>query len=150
HSRRGDLRGTAERGCRSWHRRHHRRCRPRRIRSPRRSSRHRRRSRDVSSVWLLLAIGCEVTGTLSLRASYGLRRWRWLIPVVVSYLVAFVALGLALNAGMPVGVAYGLWTAIGIIVIAFAARLIWRDPLTRRMLAGIGLIVVGVLLVEVS
>lgn len=104
----------------------------------------------MSSVWLLLAIGCEVTGTLSLRASDGLRRWRWLIPVVVSYLVAFVALGLALNAGMPVGVAYGLWTAIGIIVIAFAARLIWRDPLTRRMLAGIGLIVVGVLLVEVS
>ena len=104
----------------------------------------------MSWVWLLAAIGCEVTATLSLRASDGLRRRRWLIPMTVSYLAAFVFLGVALHSGMPVGVAYGLWAAIGIALIAVMARAIWKEPLTRRMLAGIALITVGVLLVELG
>ena len=104
----------------------------------------------MSLAWLLAAIACEVTGTLSLRASDGFRRPRWLAPVVLSYTLAFLFLGLALSAGMPVAVAYGIWTAVGIVLVAVAARAIWRDPLTGRMLAGIGLIVVGVLLVEIG
>lgn len=51
---------------------------------------------------------------------------------------------------MPVGVAYGLWTAIGIVLISLLARTIWKDPLTRRMLAGIALIILGVLLIEIT
>lgn len=104
----------------------------------------------MSWVWLLLSIGCEVTGTLSLRASDGFRKRHWLVPIALSYTVAFIFLGLTLNAGMPVGVAYGLWTAIGIVLIAVLARTIWKEPLTRRMLAGIALIILGVLLVELN
>lgn len=104
----------------------------------------------MSWIWLLLSIGCEVTGTLSLRASEGFRKRRWIVPIAVSYTAAFTFLGFTLSTGMPVGVAYGLWTAIGIVLIAVLARTIWKDPLTQRMLAGIGLIIVGVLLVEIS
>ncbi|UNK69505.1 multidrug efflux SMR transporter [Microbacterium sp. H1-D42] len=104
----------------------------------------------MSWVWLLLAIGFEVTGTLSLRASDGFRKRVWLIPVVISYVLAFTFLGITLETGMPVGVAYGLWTAIGIVLIAVMARVLWKDPLTRRMIVGIGFIVVGSLLVEMS
>lgn len=104
----------------------------------------------MSWIWLLLSIGCEVTGTLSLRASDGFRKRSWLIPIALSYTCAFVFLGLALSAGMPVSVAYGLWTAIGIVLIALLARAIWKDPLTRRMLIGIGLIILGVILVELN
>ncbi len=104
----------------------------------------------MSWVWLMIAIGFEVTGTLSLRASDGLRKRWWLVPVALSYIVAFTCLGLTLRAGMPVGVAYGLWTAIGIVVIALAARVIWHEPLTRRMLLGIALIISGVLLIELT
>lgn len=100
--------------------------------------------------WLLLAIGCEVTATLSLRASEGLRRRLWLIPVAGGYTISFVFLSLALSAGMPVGVAYGIWTAIGIVLVALLARVIWDDPLTRRMLLGIGFIIIGVMLVELG
>ena len=104
----------------------------------------------MSWVWLLLSIACEVTGTLSLRASDGLRRRIWLLPVAGFYTLAFVFLGLTLAAGMPLGVVYGIWTAIGIVLIALFARAIWKDPLTKRMILGMGLIIVGVLLVELG
>lgn len=102
----------------------------------------------MSWVWLLLSIGCEVAATLSLRASDGFRKRLWLIPIAIGYTVAFIFLGLALSTGMPVSIAYGLWTAIGIVLVALLARAVWKDPLTRRMLIGIALIIVGVLLVE--
>ena len=104
----------------------------------------------MSWVWLLLSIACEVAGTLSLRASGGFRRKAWLIPVAVCYGLAFAFLGLTLAAGMPVAVAYGIWTAIGIALIAVIARAVWKDPLTKRMVLGIALIVVGVVLVEIA
>lgn len=98
--------------------------------------------------WLTLAIAAEVTATLSLRASDGFRKKLWLIPVAVFYAAGFACLGLSLKAGMPVGVAYGIWTAIGIALVVLLARVIWKDPLTKRMLLGIGIIIVGVALVE--
>lgn len=104
----------------------------------------------MSWAWLLVSILCEVAATLSLRASDGLRGRLWLIPVATGYTAALIFLGLSLAAGMPVGVAYGLWTAIGIVVIAVAARAIWGDPLTGRMLAGIALIIAGVFLIEIE
>ena len=104
----------------------------------------------MSWLWLILSILSEVAATLSLRASDGLRKRRWIIPIALGYLAAFTCLGLALSAGMPVGVAYGLWTAIGIVLVAVFARAVWKEPLTRRMLIGIACIIVGVLLVELG
>lgn len=104
----------------------------------------------MSWVWLILAILLEVAATLSLRASDGLRAKLWLVPMAAGYAGAFYFLARALGTGVPVGVAYGLWTAIGIALIAVLARAIWKDPLTKRMMWGIGLIAVGVLLVELG
>lgn len=102
----------------------------------------------ISLLWLILAIACEVAATLSLRASDGFRKRLWLIPVAVGYTISFVFLAFALDAGMPVGVAYGIWTAVGIALVALLARALWKDPLTARMLVGIGIIILGVALVE--
>lgn len=104
----------------------------------------------MSWLWLSIAIVFEVVATLSLRASNGFRRKIWLVPVVAGYGLAFTALGFALAAGMPVAVAYGIWTAVGIALIAVLARAIWRDPLTKRMLVGICLVIAGVILVELG
>lgn len=104
----------------------------------------------MSWVWLFVAIAFEVTGTLSLRQSDGLRRRVWLIPVAIGYALSFTALSLAMHEGMPVAVAYGVWTAIGIVSIAVLARVIWKDPLTRRMLFGFAFIIAGVLLVRLA
>src|SRR5699024_4368131 len=102
----------------------------------------------MSWLWMAAAVVCEVGATLGLRASDGLRRRWWLVPVASGYLAAFVFLALALAAGMPVSVAYGVWTAIGVALVAVLARVLWQDPLTPAMLAGLGLIIVGVLVIE--
>jgi len=98
--------------------------------------------------WALLsgAILTEVTGTLSLRAFQDQRLW--LILVVAGYVASFFLLTRVLRAGVPVGVAYGIWGASGTAITAVMASLIFDDPFTWPIVAGIGLIIVGVLLVE--
>lgn len=100
--------------------------------------------------WLLLAlaIASEVTATLSLRASEGLRRKRWIPVIVVGYLAAFTLLGTILALGMPVGVAYGIWAAAGAALTAVLGRIIFKDHFSAMMAAGVALIVVGVALIE--
>jgi small multidrug resistance pump len=66
------------------------------------------------------------------------------------YVVAFGLLAVALTLGLPIGVAYGIWAATGVALTAVLGRVLFREPLTRLMLAGIGLIIVGVLLVELG
>ena len=52
--------------------------------------------------------------------------------------------------GVPLGVAYGIWAAAGVAIIAVVSRLLFDEPLTWVMGLGIVLIVGGVLLVEVG
>jgi small multidrug resistance pump len=53
-----------------------------------------------------------------------------------------------LRAGVPVGVAYGIWGASGTAITAVSASVIFGDPFTVPIMVGIGLIIAGVLLVE--
>jgi small multidrug resistance pump len=55
-----------------------------------------------------------------------------------------------LSLGMPVGIAYGVWTACGVALVAVIARFLFAEPLTWVMVAGIGLIVAGVLTIEMA
>jgi small multidrug resistance pump len=98
--------------------------------------------------WVLLsaAIATEVTGTLSLRASQD--HAAWLAVVVVGYVSSFILMAAVLRAGMPVGVAYGIWGAIGTAVTAVAASVVFGEAFTWPLAAGIALIIAGVLLVE--
>jgi small multidrug resistance pump len=52
------------------------------------------------------------------------------------------------GAGVPVGVAYGIWGASGTAITAVLASVIFDDPFTVPIVVGIGLIIAGVLLVE--
>lgn len=97
---------------------------------------------------LAAAIVVEIAGTLSLRASQD--HSAWLALVVTGYLGAFALLALVLRTGMPVGVAYGIWGAAGTAGTAVLAAVFFDDPFTWPIVMGIGLIVAGVLLVEVG
>jgi small multidrug resistance pump len=98
--------------------------------------------------WALLfaAIAVEVAATLSLRASQD--HSAWLAVVVAGYAGSFVLLTMVLRAGMPVGVAYGIWGASGTAATAVLATAIFGDAFTWPIAAGIALIIAGVLLVE--
>ncbi|TPG33850.1 DMT family transporter [Mycolicibacterium hodleri] len=101
-------------------------------------------------VVLSLAIGVEVFATLALRASDGFRKKVWIVPVVVGYLASFYLLWLTLSLGMRVGIAYGVWTACGVALVAVFARYLFGDPLTGKMLIGIALVIGGVLTIELA
>lgn len=101
--------------------------------------------------WLFLAgaVLSEVGATLALRAASGGRR-AWYVVVVTGYLAAFTLLALTLGTGLGIGVAYGVWAAAGVALTAVASRLLFGEPLTRTMAAGILLIVAGVALIELG
>jgi small multidrug resistance pump len=95
-----------------------------------------------------LAIACELVGTMSLRASQD--HPAWIVLVVCGYLGAFVGLTMVLRAGMAVGVAYGIWGAVGTAGSAALATAIFGEPLTWPIVVGIALIIAGVLFVDLG
>ena len=101
--------------------------------------------------WFLLscAIGFEIAGTLSLRIAANGRR-AFYGAVAGGYLLAFVFVSASLAAGMPLGIAYGVWTAAGIVLTALLSKLLFGEALTAVMGLGIALIVGGVLLIELG
>ena len=100
--------------------------------------------------WLLLAcaIVCEVTATLSLKRA--IDQPALYTVVVAGYIAAFVLLTLTLKQGLGIGVAYGIWAACGVALTAVASKVFFDEPLTNVMMAGMGLIIAGVLLVELG
>jgi small multidrug resistance pump len=100
--------------------------------------------------WWLLAvtIALEVTASLSLSAAQS--EPLFYAIVVVGYVGSFTLLSQVLRLGMPLGVAYGIWGAAGVVLTAVLGWAILGDPLTPTMLVGIGLVVGGVLLVEIG
>lgn len=97
---------------------------------------------------LITAILSEVTAALSLK---GALEAPWLYGVVaVGYLLAFVMLAFSLKAGMNLGVAYGIWGAGGVALTAVFSLVIFGEPLTPLMILGIGVVIAGVLCVELG
>ena len=99
--------------------------------------------------WLLAgAIATEVTGTLSLR---GGQDHPWLYAVtVVGELVSFYLLIKVLQTGMPLGVVYGIWSALGVGATAVLSSVLFDEAFTGPMVLGLLLIVGGVVLVDVG
>lgn len=97
---------------------------------------------------LALAIACEVTATLALRAATD--HPAWFVVVALGYVAAFAALALLLRWGASIGVLYGIWAALGVALTAVLAALVFGDPLSWTMGLGILLVMVGVVAVEGS
>lgn len=100
--------------------------------------------------WLLLsgAIASEIVGTLALRAAVD--HWAWVGLVVAGYVTAFFLLGLVLRAGMGIAVAYGVWAALGVALTAIFGNVLFGEPLNLLTTLGIGLIIGGVVIVQVG
>jgi small multidrug resistance pump len=105
-------------------------------------------------VFLIVAILTEVTASLALQAAVlptptkG-SRW-WYLLVGVAYVTAFWMLSLSLGVGMPLGVAYGIWTAVGVALTAILGKVIFKQHFTWWMALGVALIAGGVLLIELG
>ena len=100
--------------------------------------------------WVLLAgaILTEVAGSVSLKAAVEHPGWYELTPI--GFVTAFLLLGAVLREGMALGVAYGVWGASGVALTAMLATVIFDEPVTGTMLAGVALIIAGVLTIELG
>ena len=94
--------------------------------------------------FLAIAILAEVTATSALKSSQGFARAAPSLLVIVGYVTAFYCLSRCLQAGMSVGVAYAIWSGVGIVLIAAIGVVVHRERVDLAGAAGFALIVAGV------
>ena len=99
-------------------------------------------------VYLLLAIVSEVVATSALKSSESFSRLWPSVLTVVGYGVAFYLLSLTLRE-MPGGIAYAIWSGVGIVLVSLAAVVLFGQKLDLPALIGMGLIVAGVIVINV-
>ena len=99
-------------------------------------------------VYLLLAIVSEVVATSALKSSESFSRVWPSVLTGVGYGVAFYLLSLTLRE-MPVGIAYAIWSGVGIVLVSLAAVVLFGQKLDLPALIGMGLIVAGVIVINV-
>lgn len=104
-------------------------------------------SLTTSYVLLAIAILSEVLGTTALKASDGFTRLVPSVFTVVAYGVSFYLLSLTLRV-LPTGIAYAIWSGAGIVLISGIAWVFQGQRLDAPALLGMGLIVAGVLVVN--
>ena len=103
----------------------------------------------MSWLFLALAIGAEVTATLSLKASEGFSKLGPSIVVVVGYLTAFILLGLTIRE-LPIGLAYALWAGLGTVGATVGGLVFFGERLPGMVIAGIAVVVVGVVMITLG
>ena len=100
--------------------------------------------------WLFLAIAIvsETIATSALKSSVGFTRLMPSLLVVAGYGIAFYFLSLTLRT-IPIGIAYAVWSGVGIVLIALVGWLVFGQKLDTPALLGMGLIVAGVVVMNV-
>lgn len=94
-----------------------------------------------------LAIVAEVIATSALKASDSFSRPLPTAITAVGYLAAFYLLSITLRT-VPVGVAYAIWSGLGIVLITIVAWLLFGQRIDAAGLVGMGLIIAGVVVLN--
>ena len=98
-------------------------------------------------VYLGIAIIAEVVGTISMKAAASFTKPLPSLVVVVGYGIAFYFLSVCLKS-MSVGVAYALWSGLGVVLATAAAAVLYQEIPDRWAVLGMALIVAGVLVLN--
>jgi small multidrug resistance pump len=101
----------------------------------------------IDYLYLIIAIVAEVVATSALKASEGFAKLPFLAVMAMGYAIAFYFLALSIRT-IPVGIAYGIWSAIGIVLIATVGAVWFRQPVDLPAAIGLGLIIAGVIVVN--
>ncbi|MGE3319228.1 MAG: multidrug efflux SMR transporter [Candidatus Berkiella sp.] len=101
----------------------------------------------MSYLYLAIAIIAEVIATSSLKACAEFTKLIPSILVVGGYCVAFYFLMLSLRT-IPVGVAYAIWSGVGVVVVAIISYFLFRQSLDIPAMIGIAMIIAGVLVIQ--
>ena len=101
----------------------------------------------VKWTFLAMAIFSEVVATSSLKSTEGFTNLIPSVIVLVGYSAAFYFLSLTLNE-IPVGIAYAIWSGVGIVGIAIVAMIFHEQNLDAGAMIGMGLIILGIIVMR--
>ena len=101
----------------------------------------------MSFFYLLIAIICEVIGTMLLSVSENFTKPLPTITFTISYILAFYLLTFAIN-DIPIAIAYAIWSGLGIFCISILSYFIYGQILQWQSIFGLLLIVLGVIIVN--
>jgi multidrug transporter EmrE-like cation transporter len=101
-----------------------------------------------TAIIFFFAVLSEVTATTALKFSEGFTKLVPSMIVLLGYGLSFYLLSLSLKV-MPIGIAYALWSGIGIVLTVIAGMILWREPLDWARVMGILLIIGGILVINV-
>jgi small multidrug resistance pump len=94
-------------------------------------------------VWLTLAIGCEVPGTIAMKVSQGFTKPIPSLVMIVCYVGALGFVNLALKE-IPLSIAYTIWAGVGTTLVALIGIFLFHEPATALKIGSIALVVAGV------
>ncbi|WP_438729016.1 DMT family transporter [Parasphingorhabdus sp. DH2-15] len=96
------------------------------------------------NAWMLLAVAIifEILGTSLLKASDGFTRWGIGAASIACYWICFAFLAVAIKS-IPVGVAYAIWSGVGIVAITIIGFVVFRQNLGFMQIGCIALIAIG-------
>lgn len=98
-------------------------------------------------IYLSIAIVAEVVATMALKASDSFTKFGPLAVTAIGYAIAFYFLALTLKA-IPVGVAYAIWSGLGIVLISVMGFVVFRQSLDIPAIVGLSLIIAGVIVIN--
>ena len=98
-------------------------------------------------LYLIIAITGEIVGTTALKASDGFTRLVPSLLAITGYGVGFYFLAHVLRT-IPLGITYAIWSGVGVAAIAMIGWGLYGQRLDWAALVGIGLIVAGVLVLN--
>ena len=96
---------------------------------------------------LAIAIVAEVIGTTALKQSQGFTLPLWTLVTALCYAVSFYFLSLTLKS-IPTGIAYAIWSGVGIVLISAAAWAFQGQKLDAPAVIGMALIIAGVIVMN--
>lgn len=98
-------------------------------------------------LFLLLSIASEVIATTALKLSDSFTRLWPSVITVMFYIIAFWSLTIPMRT-IPTGIIYAVWSGAGIVLISLAGWIIYDQKLDMAALTGIGLIIAGVMVIN--
>jgi small multidrug resistance pump len=98
-------------------------------------------------LYLVLAITGEIVGTTALKASDGFTRLMPSLLAITGYAIGFYFLAIVLRT-IPLGITYAIWSGVGVAAVTLIGWMLYGQKLDWASLVGIGLIVAGVLVLN--
>lgn len=99
-------------------------------------------------LFLALAILFETIATSTLKSSEQFTKLVPSIITIVGYFAAFYFLSLALKT-IPIGIAYAIWSGIGIVLITLIGLFIFNQKLDLPAIIGLAFILIGVIIINI-